>query len=218
MKLSRTQQWLTVGFGAAIATLLGTALLARHAVVDRVYPSEWVETEENEYAYLNGLLVAIAEVEVSHQSYLDTGEADSLERYYTQLETVNSYLQELYAENEALAAAGAFEEDLVYREALERLRVATEMHVQILEEGIKQYEIGRLDLSTQLDIAQQSSEARVDAHLALQALIEEGSLERQWEMADTSVSINNALWLTGLVAGLGSIILGILYGWLLQPG
>ena len=216
MKLSRTQQWLTVGFGAAIATLLGTALLARHAVVDRVYPSEWVETEENEYAYLNGLLVAIAEVEVSHQSYLDTGEADSLERYYTQLETVNSYLQELYAENEALAAAGAFEEDLVYREALERLRVATEMHVQILEEGIKQYEIGRLDLSTQLDIAQQSSEARVDAHLALQALIEEGSLERQWEMADTSVSINNALWLTGLVAGLGSIILGILYGWLLQ--
>ena len=41
-------------------------------------------------------------------------------------------------------------------------------------------------------------------------------LERQWELADTSVSINNALWLTGLVAGLGSIILGMLYGWLLQ--
>ncbi|MBE9066510.1 histidine kinase, partial [Leptolyngbya cf. ectocarpi LEGE 11479] len=65
MTFSRTQQWLTMGFGVAIATLLGTALLARNAIVNRVYPSEWVELEGNAYTYLNGLLVAIAEAEAS---------------------------------------------------------------------------------------------------------------------------------------------------------
>ncbi|MBT9315081.1 sensor histidine kinase [Leptothoe spongobia] len=216
MHRPRSQQWLTVGFGVAIATLLGTALLARNAIVDRVYPPGQVENEGEAYAYLNGLLVAIAEAEVSHQSYLDTAEANALERYNTKLEIVNGYLDELKAEHEAVEQEAVFEEALVYREALERLRAATETHVEILEEGIEQYKVGQLDLLTRLEIAQQSSEARVDAHLALQALLDEGSVERQWEMADTTVSINNELWLMGLVAGLGSIVLGILYGWLMQ--
>ncbi|NEZ55982.1 sensor histidine kinase [Adonisia turfae] len=217
MNRSRTQQWLTVGFGVAIATLLGTALLARNAIVGRVNPSDWVEVEGNEYAYLNGLLVAIAEAEASHRSYLNTGEEEALERYQSKLELINSYVEELDAEHENLEdTEAAFEEDLVYREALERLRVATETHIQILEDGIEQYDNGQLDLTAQLDIAQQSSEVRVDAHLAMQALLDEGSAALQWEMADTSVSINNDLWLTGLVAGFGVILLSILYGWLMQ--
>ena len=216
MTLSRPQQWLTVGFGVAIATLLGTALLARNAIVDRVYSPGQVEDEGETYSYLNGLLVAIAEAEVSHQSYVDTGEEDSLERYNTNLEIVSNYLDELNAEHKVVEQESAFEEDLVYREALERLRSATEIHVELLEEGIEQYQAGQLDLPTRLKISQQSSDARVDAHLALQVLLDEGSVERQWEMADTTVSINNELWLTGVVAGLGSIVLGILYGWLMQ--
>ena len=216
MTFSRTQQWLTAGMGVAIATLLGTALLARHAIVGRVSSPGQVEIEGDEYAYLNELLVAIAEAEVSHQAYLDSGEDDELERYVTKLELVSSYLKELNEEHAVFEKEAAFEEDLVYGEALERLQVATETHVQILEASIEQYQLGQLDLSMQLDFAQQSGEARVDAHLALQELLDEGSVERQWEMADTSVSINNDLWLTGLVAGFGSIVLGILYGWLMQ--
>ena len=218
MTFSRTQQWLTMGFGVAIATLLGTALLARNAIVERVRPSEWVEVKGNAYAYLNGLLVAIAEAEASHRAYLNTGETDSLDRYQTKLELINSYVAELDAEYENLEAEEetVFEEDLVDREALERLSVATETHIQILEDGIEQYKNGQLDLAAQIDIVQQSSEVRVDAHLAMQALLDEGSAERQSEIADTSVSINNNLWLTGLVAGLGIIVLSILYGWSTQ--
>lgn len=218
MTFSRTQQWLTMGFGVAIATLLGTALLARNAIVERVHPSEWIDVEGNAYAYLNGLLVAIAEAEASHRSYLNTGDAKILERYQTKVELISSYIEEIDTAHQSLEdeQAAAFEEDLVYRETLERLQAATEAHLKILEESIEQYDNGQLDLLEQLDIAQQSSEVRVDAHLALQTLLDEGSIERQWEMADTSVSINNNLWLTGLVAGLGVLSLGILYGWLTQ--
>lgn len=219
MTFSRNQQWLTAGFGVAIATLLGTALLARNAIVERVYPSEQVEIEGNAYAYLNGLLVAIAEAEVSHRSYLSTGDTEILERYQTKVELIRSYIQEIDTEYQTLLdneQTTAFEEDVVYRETLERLQVAAENHLKILEESIKNHKNGQLNLSEQLDIAQQSSEVRVDAHLALQTLLDEGSVERQWEMADTSVSINNNLWLTGLVAGLGIMSLGILYGWLTQ--
>ena len=56
---------------------MGTTLLARHAIVERVYPSEDVELAGEEYAYLNGLLVAISEAEASHQAYLNTGEVDT---------------------------------------------------------------------------------------------------------------------------------------------
>lgn len=199
----------------AIAALLGTTLLARNAIVERVHP-ERIEIATDDYTYLNGLLVAIAEAEASYQTYLNTGEEESLEFYQTKLELVDSYLEELEADQANFAAEMAFEDDLGYREALERLRGATEIYIQGLEAAIEQYNSGRLDLSTQLDIAQQISEARVDAHLALQVLLDESNVERQWEMADTSVSINNDLWLMGLVAGFGSIVLGILYGWLMQ--
>ena len=215
MNLLRTQQWLTMGFGVAIAALLGTALLARNAIVERVH-SERVEIEADDYTYLNGLLVAIAEAESSYQAYLATGDEESLEFYQTKLELVNSYLDELETEQAFFEQEMAFEDDLGYREALERLIGATEAHIQILEEALEQYNRGQLDLSTQLEIAQQSSEARVDAHLALQVLLDASNTERQWEMADTSVSINNDLWLMGLVAGFGSVVLGILYGWLMQ--
>ena len=218
MTFSRNQQWLTAGFGIAIATLLGTALLARNAIVNRVYPSEWVELEGNAYAYLNGLLVAIAEAEASHRSYLSTGDTEILDRYQTKVELISSYIQEIDTVHQSLEdeQAATLEEDLVYRETLERLQVATKTHLKILEESIEQHDRGQLDLADQLEITQQSSEARVDAYLALQALLDEGSVERQWDMADTSVSINNNLWLTGLVAGLGVLSLGILYGWLIQ--
>ncbi|MBE9069018.1 histidine kinase, partial [Leptolyngbya cf. ectocarpi LEGE 11479] len=151
-------------------------------------------------------------------SYLNTGDTEILERYQTKAELISSYIQEIDTVHQSLEdeQAAAFEEDLVYRETLERLQIATETHLKILEESIEQYENGQLDLPEQLDIAQQSSEVRVDAHLALQALLDEGSVERQWDMADTSVSINNNLWLTGLVASLGVLSLGILYGWLMQ--
>ena len=215
MNLLRTQQWLTMGFGVAIAALLGTALLARNAIVERVH-AERVEREADDYTYLNGLLVAIAEAESSYQAYLTTGDEESLEFYQTKLELVNGYLDELETEQAIFEQEMAFEDDLGYREALERLIGATEVYVQILEEALEQYNRGQLDLSTQLEIVQQSSEARVDAHLALQVLLDESNTERQWEMADTSVSINNDLWLIGLVAGFGSVILGILYGWLMQ--
>ena len=215
MNRSRSQIWLSTGFGIAIATLLGTAFLARNAIVERVHPTDRVKSEETGYAYLNGLLVAIAEAESSHQAYLNTGETESLELYQTKIELINSYSDELSAELERFGDE-TFEEDLVYREALDRLRVATETHVQVLEEALDQYESGRLDLSTQLETAQQRSEARVDAHLALQVLLDENNIERQREIADTSVSINNDLWLMGLVAGLGSIVLAALYSWLVQ--
>ncbi|MEM9485061.1 MAG: HAMP domain-containing sensor histidine kinase, partial [Cyanobacteria bacterium P01_F01_bin.116] len=203
-------------FSVAIATLLGTALIARNAIVDRVYPSEQVEPEGEDYAYLNGVLVAIAEAEVSHQAYLNTGDTDALERYNTKLEIVRGYLAELSEAHDVLEEEAAFEEALIYREVLERLRVATETHVEILEDAVDQYEVGQLDSQARQDIDQQSSEARVDAHLALQALLDEGNIERQWEMADTTVSINNELWLTGVIAGLGTVILAVLYGWLWQ--
>ncbi|MEM9483416.1 MAG: HAMP domain-containing sensor histidine kinase [Cyanobacteria bacterium P01_F01_bin.116] len=216
MNRSRAQQWLTLGLGVAIATLLGTALIARNAIVDRIEPSEEVELEGEEYAYLNGLLVAIAEAEVSHQDHLNTGDTDALERYNTKLEIVRGYLAELNEADALMEQEAAFEEALVYREILERLRVATETHVEILEDAVEQYKDGQLDVQTRQDISQQSSEARVDAHLALQALLDESSVDRQWEMADTTVSINNELWLTGIIAGLGSIVLAVLYGWLWQ--
>lgn len=216
MNLARTQKWLTLGFGAVVVTLLGTALLARHAIVNRSNPSEQVALETEGYAYLNELLVAIAEAEASHRSYLNTDEEESFERYETKLDLITGYIEELDAEYQDLEAEDAFEEDLVFREELERLRVAAEKHVQILEEGLEQYRKGQLDLSNQLEIAQQSSEVRVDAHLALQALLDEGNAERHLDIADTSVSINNDLWLTGLVVSFGISILGILYGWLTQ--
>ena len=218
MTFSRTQQWLTMGVGVAIATLLGTALLSRNAIVEQVHPSEWSELEGNAYAYLNGLLVAIAEAEASHRSYLSTGDTEGLDRYQTKVELINSYITEIDTEytNFETEQEIAFEEDLVYREALERLQVAAEAHLQILDESIEQHNNQQLNFSEQLDIAQQTSEVRIDAHLALQTLLDEGNVERQWEMADTSVSINNNLWLTGLVAGLGVLVLSILYDWLMQ--
>ena len=197
-------------------TLMGTALLARNALVDKATPSEWIELEGETYGYFNGLLVAIAEAEASHQAYLNSDDQEALERYQTKLELINGYIEELDTEQDLLENETEFEADLTYRETLERLRAATETHLQILEEGLEQYETGQLDLAIQLDIAQRSSEARVDAHLALQSLLDGGNIARQWEMADTSVSINNDLWLTGLVAGLGVIMLSILYGWLMQ--
>ncbi|MEM1251517.1 MAG: ATP-binding protein [Cyanobacteria bacterium P01_H01_bin.21] len=215
MNRSRSQIWLSTGFGIAIATLLGTALLARNAIVQRVSPSERIEIKDDEYAYLNGLLIAIAEAESNHQAYLNTGETEALELYQTKIELIDSYLDELDAEFESFEEE-TFEEDLVYREAMDRLRVATDTHVQVLEDALEQYDAGWLDLSTQLDAAQQSSEARVDAHLALQVLLDGNSVERQREITDTSVSINNDLWLMGLVAGLGGIVLTVLYGWLMQ--
>lgn len=216
MNHSRYQPWLAVGFGVAIATLLGTALIARNAIEERVYPAEQVESEEEDYAYLNGLLVAIAEAEVSHQVHLNTGDPEALERYSTKLEIVRGYLAELSEAHDLLEQEAAFEDALIYREVLERLRVATETHVEILEDAIDQYDRDQLNGQARQEVAQQSSEARVDAHLALQALLDESSVERQWEMADTTVSINNELWLTGIIAGLGSIVLAILYGWVWQ--
>ena len=215
MNRSHSQIWLTAGVSIAIAALLGTAFLARNAIVERVHPSERVEIEDDEYAYLNGLLVAIAEAESSHQAYLNTGGIEALELYQTKIGLIDNYLDELDAEFESFEEE-TFEEDLAYREALDRLRVAIDTHMQVLEDALDQYEAGQLDLSTQLEAAQQSSEARVDAHLALQVLLDESRAERQREITDTSVSINNDLWLMGLVAGLGSIVLAGLYGWLTQ--
>ncbi|MEM9006675.1 MAG: histidine kinase, partial [Cyanobacteria bacterium P01_F01_bin.86] len=192
MKFSRLQQWLTVGFGVVLMTLLGAAMLARQSIVDRVHPLEVAEDERNEYVYLNELLVAIAEVDVNQKIYLDTGDEDARERFYEQVDILTNYFEELFEESEAM------EEDSPYREDLINLNRAVERHFLLLESAIEHYETGTLTPTTHLDIAFQISEARLNAQTALQALVEGDIVEREWDIADTSVSINNDLWLSSV--------------------
>lgn len=215
MNLSRTQQWLSVGFGVAIATLLGTSLLALNAIVHRSHPTERMGRDGITHAYLNGLLVAIAEAETSHQTYLEMGETAVLERYYTKLERVNNYLVELSLGHQAFLEDDIlFEEELAYLEALDHLRVAIETHVQLLEDQIEHHQSKQRDVSAQLEMVQQSRDAWVNTLRALQLWLDGGTADRNWSMADTTVSINNELWLTGLGAGLGIVTLSVLYRWL----
>ena len=210
MNLSRPQQWLTVGFGAVFVALLGTTMLARQAIVNRVHPLEWAEEESYGYAYLNGLLVAMSEAEVAQQAYLETGEEEMLERYYARVNTLSDYYSDLIDEYIEM------EIDDPYREPLENLGNAIENHNILLTTEIEQYEAEELSPTMQLDLVQQRLETRLDAQFALQELLEGDSLERGWEIADTSISINNELWLNSVAVGLGSITLCILYGWLIQ--
>ncbi|MEM9007478.1 MAG: HAMP domain-containing sensor histidine kinase, partial [Cyanobacteria bacterium P01_F01_bin.86] len=141
--------------------------------------------------------------------YLDTGDEDARERFYEQVDVLANYFEELFEESEAM------EEDSPYREDLINLNQAVERHFLLLESAIEHYETGTLTPATQLDIAFQISEARLNAQTALQALVEGDIVEREWDIADTSVSINNDLWLSSVTVGLGCITLGILYGWLM---
>ena len=208
MTFSRTQQWLAAGFGVVLVTLIGTAMIARQAIVHRVHLA-WGE-ENNEFIHWNGLLVAIAEAEIFQQAYLDSNEEEALELYYEQLEIIEDYL------GEAFEAFEDFEEDSVYKETLQTLSTVIEDRIQLLEAEIDQYTTGQLNLSARLELAQQSQEAQLDLQVALQNLFAEDSFEQQWKIADTSVSANNALWLTSVAVGLGMITLIVLYGWLRQ--
>ncbi|MEO1352099.1 MAG: ATP-binding protein [Cyanobacteria bacterium J06635_15] len=210
MNFSRTRQWLTVGFGVALITLLGTAMIARQAIVHRFFPMEWSEDERDGYTYLNELLITIAEAEVNQKNYLERGQEEALEGYYEQLEIIDIYLTDFSEEYEAL------EGDATYREALEGLEMAVEAHIDLLELGIELKETGLSDPSAQLEIIREMSESKLIIQQALQALLDEGSIEQQWDIADTTVSINNAFWFTGVAVGTGIITLSVLYGWLLQ--
>ncbi|NER79056.1 MAG: histidine kinase [Leptolyngbya sp. SIO1D8] len=212
MAFSRTQQWLTVGFGVVLTTLLGTALVARQAIVHRVSPLEWTEDENDEQAYFNELLIAIAEAEISQQAYFDTGEEAELDWYNEQLGIINSYLEELF---EAYGYE-EIEEDSPYTEALANLDIAIEEYILLLEDGIQQYQAGQLDLPIRVEMAQLSRENQLGIQWAFQVFLEEDNQAQQWEVADTSISINNDLWFTSVVVGSGCIAIGVLYGWLMQ--
>ncbi|MBE7380742.1 MAG: HAMP domain-containing histidine kinase [Leptolyngbya sp. SIO1E4] len=224
MNFSRSQQWLTVGCGAVLMALLGTGILAYQAIIYRIAPSVWEEEEVSEYFYLNGLFVAITDAEVSQQLYLESGEEAALSWYYEQLEMIDIYLEglfETYGEIEEIPAyleeeSVYLEGDFAYIEALMNLEIAIEEFIFQLEDGIEQYDAEPLDMSTQLELAQLISEARLDVQLALQMLLEESSWEHQWEVTDASLDLNRDLWFTSITVGLGCIAIGILYGGVMQ--
>ena len=225
----RTRQWVTVGFGAVLIALLGTALLARQAIINRVEPLEWTEDESNGYNLLNRILVAIATADAHQHAYFETGQDESIDAFYEQLEIVDTYRSELFDDEEEdlednlddlelddLEDDEDLEDDSTYSILLEELNRAVENRLEILTVGIEKYKAGELDTQTQLALIQQNRDAQLDIQYAIQALIEEGNVERQWDIADTSLQANNELWLMGLTVGIGSVVLGLLYGYLTQ--
>ena len=206
MNLSRTQQWLTVGFSIVLATLLGTAMLVRQIIVNSAYPLAWTEEEEN-YQLLSVLLETIAFAELEQQAYLDTGQEEFLDQVQESLEIINGDLKLLYDEFS--------EEDVVYSKTLEDLENALEKRIQLLRAGIDKYQSGQLDPSARLELARQRDEAQLEAHLAEEALFGEADFEEGWDISTLEISVKNSLWLTGVSVGLGGSALSILYGWLM---
>ena len=204
MTISQPQKWLTLGFGIVLATLLGTGLIAYEAIINREYPFEVEAEADSGYALLNEILAAIAGAEVSHQAYLETGEEENQRESYVYLEIAESFLEELNAEEE--------ENDYwLYLEALEPLKTALENRVSGLAASINQSDAEPPGLQTQIDRAAQRSQAQLEIHMAVQTLVEEGSIDEQWALADTSLSINNGLWTLGLIVGVSTLTLCALY-------
>ena len=203
MTISQPQKWLTLGFGMVLATLLGTGLIAYEAIINREYPFE-VETEtDSGYALLNEILAVIASAEVSHQAYLATGDEEQQRESYVYLEIAESFLEELNEEEE-----NAY---WLYPEALEPLKIALGNRVNGLAESINQSDAEPPNLQTQLDRAAQRSQAQLEIHIAVQTLIEEGSIDQEWAIADTSLSINNGLWTLSVILGVSVLTLCALY-------
>jgi len=225
MTVSQPQKWLNLGFGVVLTTLLGTGLIAYRAIINREYPLAMESAVENGYAQLNELLAAIAGAEVSHQAYLETGAEENQRESYVYLERAESFLEGLKAEEldaedsdikeldiqefEALDT----EEDIywLYEEALAPLETALEKRVEGLAKNINEPDSEPPDLQTQIDRATQRSQDQFEIYEALQILLEEGSIDEQWALADTSLSINNRLWILSLVVGVSMLTLCALY-------
>ncbi|MEO1095963.1 MAG: ATP-binding protein [Cyanobacteria bacterium J06638_28] len=205
MNFSRIQYWLTGGFSVVLIALLGTAWLARRAIMERVYLFEWAGEETSGYAYFNGLLVAIAEAEIHQQNYLVTSQEEELSQYYEQLEFIRNILEELFEDYEEL------EPDSAYREAIENLAIATERSVELMEAQLDQAISGQLDLASQLALNRQLSEVQVELQITLTSFLEVDNTEREWAFIDINLSANNELWLWGILVSLGSIALILSY-------
>ncbi|AFY36835.1 integral membrane sensor signal transduction histidine kinase [[Leptolyngbya] sp. PCC 7376] len=228
MKFPSTQKWLSFGFGA-IAILLGLNGIVLHQKI--VGRQETLETSvaiwEN-YGYLNFSMTIVALAEVSQQNYLATGNPEALATSSEQLNILQEIRTELLAEKEAIEAITSeeFPDDLEaeeeffetqeYQESLDALDNALVIYIQRLQQGIEQYDSNSLDVTIQLQLAQQLNEAQLEIQEALLNFVELELIDLEMAESDTRVQINNDLWLMWLMLGLSLVALGILYGWLLR--
>ncbi|NEQ42277.1 MAG: HAMP domain-containing histidine kinase [Leptolyngbya sp. SIOISBB] len=217
MSLSRTQYWLTGGFSLVLIALTSTAWLARRGIFEQVRSWERAEADSYQYAYINELLLTIADAEVYQKIYLNSADENSLEQYHEHLEFLKTQLEDIAIfqvdlEDDSLD----FEDFSPDSELLEEMKDGINRHISLLESELNE---SLSDSPNEPEIAllnQQLSESRRDLQLILQAIFDIDVEESGWAIADASLSTNNQLWLWTLSVLIGSITMLILYVWLFR--
>ncbi|MEM1279733.1 MAG: HAMP domain-containing sensor histidine kinase, partial [Cyanobacteria bacterium P01_H01_bin.152] len=210
MSLSRTQYWLTGGFSLVLIALTSTAWLAHRGIFEQVHSLERAEADSYRYAYINELLLAIAEAEIHQKSYLNSADENSLELYYESLEVINSQLEDVATFQIDL------EDDSPDFELLEELRNSINRHITLLDLELSESLSDSPNESEMAPLNQRLSESRRDLQIILQDVFDIDIEEREWAITDANLNTNNQLWLWTLSVLLGSTIILILYVWLFR--
>lgn len=210
MILSRTQYWLTGGFSLVLIALTSTAWLAHRGIFEQVHSLERAEADSYRYAYINELLLAIAEAEIHQKSYLNSADENSLELYYKSLEVINSQLEDVATFQIDL------EDDSPDFELLEELRNSINRHITLLDLELSESLSDSPNESEMAPLKQRLSESRRDLQIILQDVFDIDIEEREWAITDANLNTNNQLWLWTLSVLLGSAIILILYVWLFR--
>lgn len=217
MAFSRTQQWLTAGFGLVLISLIGTALSARNAIWEQANAASFIEELMDRSEALDELLWALSMAESSQQRYFETQQEDALASYYQQIEIIESYRNELLLETLATEAHPA--EGSAYHEALSPFSEALADRLESLEQGISPDSPVEqaLTAAEQSDILQQGREDQLKLEDTLQDFLDAGGLEYSFGLSpEREIAVNNALWRISLASGIGALTTGILYLWLMQ--
>ncbi len=210
MGLSRTQYWLTGGFGLVLIALTSTAWLARRGIVEQVQSLERAEADRYQYAYINELLLTIADAEVEQKNYLNSADEESLEQYYETLDYLNAQLEEIESLQDELAA------DALDVELLEELTVGIDRHISLLDTELSAALSESADEAEMALLSQQLSESRRDLQVVFQDVFDSDVEESEWAISDANLGTNNQLWLWTLSVLLGSLTVLCLYVWLFK--